>query len=41
MAAFKELLSAAASVFVNNFAIFDGVNYFNKTAELLKICFSF
>ena len=30
MAVFKELLSVAASIFVNYFAIFEGIDYLTK-----------
>ena len=33
MTVFKELLSVAASVFVNFFPIFEGISYCNKTIE--------
>ena len=36
MAVFKELLSVAATVFVNYFAILEGVNYCNKAVELVN-----
>ena len=41
MAVFKELISVAASAFVNYFAIFEGVDYGNKTIEFLQIYFFF
>ena len=37
MAVCKELLSVAASVFLNYFGIFVGVNHCNKTTELLFV----
>ena len=38
---FKKAFSVAASVCVTYFGIVEGVNFFNKTTELLQICFFF
>ena len=41
MVVFKDSLAVTASVIINYFAIFEGVNYCNKTIELLQIYFFF